>query len=115
MSATFWIKCWGCNKTVSSGEYDDSDQYELKLNQFKKEGWLRREFGPNASPWFCGEECAYHSMNAKTAEEWWSKYKQEKKYEEYCDNAIIHPRYYGILGILFVAIIMFLLATLGSC
>ena len=115
MSTTFWLKCAGCRKTVCSGDYDDPDQYEVKIEQFKRGGWFRREFGPNASPWFCSQECGYHSLAAKKAEEWWNKYNQEKEYEEYCEKTLIHPRYYGILGFLLVVAFFFIIAMSGSC
>jgi len=71
-TAHFWVQCWGCNKSVCR-PYDDPADVDLQLLDLMKQGWRRREFGPHASPWFCGEACATRSYNAKQAEEWWAR------------------------------------------
>lgn len=113
MGATFSITCWGCNKSIYR-PYIDKKDFDIQINELKNEGWLRREFGPNASSWFCGEDCAYNSYHAKQAEDWWNEYNEEIEYDKYCEKAIIHPRYYGLLSIVFAAAcILFILLIWG--
>lgn len=71
MSATFIIQCWGCSKLESRTYicYQDSD---AQIEELKSQGWMRRAFWePNwdKGPWFCSNDCAYNSFNAKRAEE----------------------------------------------
>jgi hypothetical protein len=110
--AWFTVQCWGCNKIETRG-YHNQEEADYQTNLLKLQGWRRRVFGGNinASPWFCGEDCATNSYNAKQAEEWW----RQKEFEEYCNRRIIHPRYYGLLGITAFAIILMLAAFLSEC
>jgi hypothetical protein len=104
-TAWFTLQCWGCNKAVTR-PYSDHDDVQHKIELLKLGGWRRREFGPNASPWFCSEDCAINSYNAKQAEEWWAKH----NWEEYCRNAIIPPALWAPLAF---AGILILVALLG--
>jgi len=70
--STFCLSCWGCHKEVIL-PYTGADQLQKELNTLIKNGWVKRQFAPNAEPWFCGLDCAYQSLPAKQAEEWWSK------------------------------------------
>lgn len=66
------VVCTGCRKRVVknfSGDFGSSKA----MRQISSEGWLRREFGPNASPWFCSTNCAYHSDEALEIEKHWER------------------------------------------
>lgn len=112
MSATFTIQCWGCNKSVSR-PYDSFEDEQQKIQELKNQGWQRRTFGNNinASPWFCSEDCAHNSYNAKQAEQWWA----DQEFVAYCNDKAIHPRYYGLLGIAAFAGILVAAAFLQEC
>ena len=71
--AFFTMQCWGCGKCVTRG-YHDHEEAQMQTELLKKDGWRRHKFGPGADPWFCGEECALYSHNARTAKEWWSNH-----------------------------------------
>ena len=114
MSANFSITCWGCNKSVSNSFLDDQD-FDNKILALKTEGWFRRNFGENASPWFCGDDCAYNSYHAKRAEEWWDQHNKDQEFKEICEKSIIHPKYYGLLGIMFIAAAILFVSLIGSC
>ena len=106
-TAWFTIQCWGCNKAVTR-PYSSHEDIQHKIELLKMGGWRRREFGPNASPWFCSEDCAMNSYNAKRAEEWWAK----EKFHQEEENRIIPMRFWPILifaGVLTAA------AFLGEC
>lgn len=104
-TAHFILQCWGCNKAVSS-PYSSFDDMQNRTEALKLDGWRRREFGPNASPWFCSDDCAANSYNSKRAEEWWDKH----EWEEYCRNTPIPPMFWAPLGF---AGILILAALLG--
>jgi hypothetical protein len=65
------LQCWGCNRAATLESCNQED-YDAQLKNLVRQGWRRRIFGTNASPWFCSEDCACNSYNAKRAEEWWS-------------------------------------------
>lgn len=111
-TAKFSVQCWGCNQSVEM-PYSSVEDMQNKLDVLKAQGWRRRTFGNNinASPWFCCEDCATNSYNAKQAEEWWA----QKEFEEYCNRQLIHPRYYGLLGIAAFAAILVVAALLQEC
>lgn len=71
--AWFTIQCWGCGKCVTRG-YHDHEESQAQTELLKKDGWMRRRFGPGADPWFCSEDCAFNSYNARTAWEWWGNH-----------------------------------------
>lgn len=106
-TAYFTIQCWGCNKAVTR-PYSGHDDIQHKVEMLKVAGWRRREFGPNASPWFCSEDCATNSYNAKQAEEWWA----QKEFKEYCQKAAIPPIFWGPL---LFATVLIAAALLGEC
>lgn len=70
--STFTLSCWGCHKEVKL-PYTGAAQLQKELNNLVKGGWVKRQFATNAEPWFCGLDCAYQSIPAKQAEEWWNK------------------------------------------
>lgn len=78
-TAWFMMQCWGCNK-CETHPYTDHEDAQRTTEECKKRGWRRRTFGncEAASPWFCSEDCAYNSYNAKRAEEYWAN----KKFQE---------------------------------
>lgn len=102
-TAWFTIQCWGCNKAVSRpySSYEDSQQ---KTEALKTEGWRRRTFGgnPNASPWFCSEDCAMNSYNAKQAEQWWA----DKEFQEYSQKSA-HNAGIALFVLMLAVIILF--------
>ena len=108
-TAWFTIQCWGCNKSEIR-PYSDYEDSQEKIEELKAEGWRRRIFGgnPNASPWFCSEDCAMNSYNAKQCEEWWAKH----QFEEEEANRIIPMRFWPIL--IFAGVLVFS-AFLGEC
>lgn len=55
--------------------YTNEDDYKRQKEELKSQGWVRREFGPGADPWFCSQRCAYDSYRAKNAEKEWNKIK----------------------------------------
>lgn len=91
-TAWFTVQCWGCNKAVTR-PYSGHDDAQHKIELLQMGGWRRREFGPNASPWFCSEDCAMNSYNAKQAEEWWAKH----KFRQENDARIIPIQFWPIL------------------
>lgn len=105
MSAYFTIQCWGCNKCITR-PYTNHEDLEKQTELLKVAGWRRREFGPNASPWFCSEDCAYNSYNAKRAEEWWA----QKEFHEYCQKSAD-----GAGKVLFVIILIAIAVLFGVC
>ena len=105
-TAYFTIQCWGCNKAVTR-PYSGHDDVQHKIELLKMGGWRRREFGPNASPWFCSDDCATNSYNARQAEEWWAAKEWRKKDEKIRFGMLMG---FGIL----VLIPMFCLA-MGWC
>lgn len=73
IKATMIVQCWGCGKSQNY-PLDPYCIFDARIDQLiSKEGWIRRKFGPNATPWFCGVQCAYHSQAALQCEEWWRK------------------------------------------
>ena len=69
-TSTFTLHCWGCGKSITK-PYEGIFDIEIKLQMASLEGWIKRKFGPGAEVWFCGPSCAYHSIPARQAEEWW--------------------------------------------
>lgn len=74
--SNFTIECWGCGKSLTR-PFNDIFTFEHQIQQLiVEEGWTRREFGPNANPWFCGTQCAYHSHAAIQCRNWWDNYER---------------------------------------
>lgn len=105
-TAHFTIQCWGCNKAVTH-PYSNHDDIQRQIELLKVAGWKRREFGPGASPWFCGDDCANNSYNAKRAEEWWAT----KKYQENAER----NKALTILAIGILALIPMFCLSMGWC
>lgn len=108
MSSTFTVTCWGCNYSETHPYGGPGEDYDSRIAEMKARGWQRREFGPGADPWFCSHNCAYQSYNAQQCEQWWA----DKEFQEYCNRKLIHPRYYGLLGIAAFAAILVLAALI---
>ena len=94
VKAKFSIQCWGCNQSVEM-PYSSFEDYQNKVEVLKAQGWRRRMFGNNinATPWFCSEDCAMNSYNAKQAEEWWAK----ENFRQENDKRIIPIQFWPIL------------------
>lgn len=72
--STFTIHCAGCYKEVTN-PYTGAWDFEYKIEQMiSKEGWIRRDFGPNARLWFCSPPCAFESNAAIQCEDWWRQH-----------------------------------------
>lgn len=113
-TAKFITQCWGCYQSVEM-PYDSFEDMQNKTEVLKAQGWRRRTFGNNinASPWFCCEDCAMNSYNAKRAEEWWAQH----EFEEYCKKAIIPPQLYPIMifaGILILGALLSVWCNAGT-
>ena len=82
-SATFTVDCAGCGKSVTH-PYGEGLTFEFRIEQLiSKDGWIRRDFAPNARLWFCGHQCANHSYAALQCEEWWRKHNETKPFPLY--------------------------------
>lgn len=106
--STVGIRCAGCSiQEVHplNGSEDDAIMADMQLR-----GWRRRSFGPNASPWFCSGECAYGSLAAKQAEDWWvnkGEADRQREFHRYFRDSVL-PRAYYISLIIFSVIITLL-------
>jgi hypothetical protein len=72
-TAKFTVQCWGCDKSVTL-PYESFEDHQHKIEVLKVQGWRRVLFGPGAEPWFCSEDCALYSYNARKAKEWWGNH-----------------------------------------
>jgi len=72
ITAHYTLQCWGCQKSSSftSSCHSHTIAYSNFLLQIKNQGWIERQFGPNALAWFCSQDCAFNSLNAYQAESW---------------------------------------------
>jgi hypothetical protein len=107
---TCTVQCWGCNKSETH-PIVHGDEYDKQMADLAARGWRRRAFwSPNwdKGPWFCSEDCAYNSYNAKRAEEYWEK----KEFEKYCNEAVIPPYFWAPL--MFVGVLLAAM-LLGDC
>jgi len=69
------FQCWGCRKSEAYPILHDKE-WETLLADMVAKGWRRRAFWPpnwDEGPWFCSENCATNSVNAKEAEKYWKK------------------------------------------
>lgn len=103
-TSTFYMVCWGCNKTLPR-LYISQEDYDRQIQELMMMGWQRRTFGPAADPWFCSKECAHNSYNAKTAETWWAKKRAKDKM-----NRLVVQVIAG--GYLLVGLIVFMVAVI---
>lgn len=71
-TAQISVVCTGCRKRVVKNFSGDIGRSRV-MREISSEGWLRREFGPHASPWFCSTNCAYHSDEAIEIEKHWER------------------------------------------
>ena len=106
--STFTTHCWGCHCSETHPWNGFGPEHDAIIEDMKARGWQRRTFGPGADPWFCSFNCAYKSYNAQKAEQWWA----DKEFHEYCNEQLIHPRYYGLVGIAAFAAILVIAALL---
>jgi hypothetical protein len=87
---------------------------KAQKEEWASRGWRRKAFWApswDKGPWFCSEECATNSHNAKQAQAYWEA-EGQKEFETYCKCAA-HGR--GVR--LFTTLVFALFATvlLGEC
>lgn len=82
VTSTFYMMCWGCNRTLPRPYFGEED-YARQIQELMTMGWQRRVFGPGADPWFCSDDCAHNSANAKRAEAWWANKKNKEEVSLY--------------------------------
>lgn len=109
--SSFTVQCWGCGYSETHPWNGPGKEYDASMEDLKARGWRRRAFWPDnwdKGPWFCSEDCAYNSYNAKRAEEYWN----EKTFQEYCQKTAIP---FVFLGPLLFAVIAIATMALGDC
>lgn len=78
--------CWGCRKSETH-PIVHGEEFKKQREEMASRGWRRRQFWPSPhwdkGPWFCSEDCATESYNAKQAEEYWAKEDQKRRDEEF--------------------------------
>jgi len=109
MGSTVTVTCWGCNKSETHPMVR-GEESEAQLQEWASRGWRRRAFwSPNwdKGPWFCSEECATNSYNAKEAAKYWEEHAQ-KEFEAYCKSAEANRMLlkFGVLFLVFVLAIL---------
>ena len=116
--STVTVECWGCRKSETH-PIVHGEEYEKQQQEMADRGWRRRAFGVSEwdkGPWFCSEDCAHHSYNARQAESYWKQQeelKAQKEFEKYCkDNDTAE---YGLLGIMAFAAILIGAAVFTEC
>lgn len=80
---TFTIRCWGCNHEETHPWNGPGLEHDALMQELKWYGWIRRPFYKSdwdQGPWFCSEDCAYHSYNAIQAEQYW----RDVEFQAYC-------------------------------
>lgn len=99
---SFGVQCWGCGISETHPWNGPGEEHDAIVEDMKARGWMRRAFWPDnwdKGPWFCSENCAYDSYNAKQAEEYWA----QKEFENYCQNTKVPSFFWAV--ILFLAIL----------
>jgi hypothetical protein len=108
--STITITCWGCHKSETHPMLH-GEEGEKQMEELADRGWMRRSFGPSSwdkGPWFCSQECAHESYNAKQAEAYWENKDEEDRQREfarYCRETQLPKIYFAIFGV-FIALIM---------
>lgn len=85
--STVTVQCWGCNKSETHPMLH-GEEMEMQRQEMAEQGWRRKAFWPSnhpvmgwdKGPWFCSDECADNSYNAKQAEEYW----HHEEFVDYC-------------------------------
>ena len=96
--STSIVTCWGCRKSETHPILH-GEEYEALMADMAARGWRRRAFWPanwDKGPWFCSEDCATNSYNAKEAEEYW----RQKEFEEYCQKTEVPVFFWLAAGLL---------------
>ncbi len=115
---TCTVECWGCRKSETHPILH-GEEYEALMTDMAARGWRRRAFWPanwDKGPWFCSEDCATNSYNAKQAEEWWAKKEEEerqKEFEKYCKEEA--DSWTPLFAILTFLTVMVLAVAIGDC
>ncbi len=102
---TCTVECWGCRKSETHPILH-GEEYDKLMADMAARGWRRRAFwSPNwdKGPWFCSEDCAQNSHNAKAAQQYWEE-RGQKEFEEYCRKTSA-KRAFLTLGIMIAAFI----------
>lgn len=93
----FTVQCWGCKKSETHSPIVGPEA-DAAIADMEARGWRRRAFWPDSwdkGPWFCGEDCATNSYNAKQAEEYW----RQKEFEEYCQKTKVPVFFWLAVGL----------------
>jgi hypothetical protein len=107
MGSTVGITCWGCHKSETHPMLH-GDEEKKQRQEWASRGWRRKAFWPSdhptigwdKGPWFCSEDCANNSYNARQAEEEW----RQKEFEDYCRNTNVPVFFWLALGLAFYLI-----------
>jgi hypothetical protein len=119
LSATVTVECWGCRKSETHPMVHGEEFEKQREADMAERGWRRRAFGPpswDKGPWFCSEDCAYNSYNARQAEEYWKEQEDalaQKEFENYCREEADFK--FAIMGLLAFLTILAVGAALGDC
>lgn len=84
---TSTVQCWGCHKSETH-PIVHGKEYEKQMSDLAARGWRRKAFwSPNwdKGPWFCSDDCANNSFNARRAQKYWEEHAQ-KEFEAYCKS-----------------------------
>lgn len=102
---TCTVECWGCRKSETHPILH-GEEYEALMEDMAARGWRRKAFWPvnwDKGPWFCSEDCATNSYNAKQAEEYW----QQKEFEEYCKKTKIPITFIIVMAVFVITQIVY--------
>lgn len=113
-TSSFTVECWGCRKSETHSPVVGPEA-DAALADMMARGWRRKAFWPDnwdKGPWFCSEDCASNSYNAKQAEEYWKNKDEEERqreFEKYCkETKIMGPFiYFAVVTALIIASILF--------
>lgn len=107
MGSTVTVTCWGCHKSETHPMCRGEEEKEQR-QEWAERGWRRKTFWPSdhptmgwdKGPWFCSDDCANNSYNAKQAEEYW----RHEEFVDYCrknePSALKLFLIIGVIGVL---------------
>jgi len=113
-TSTVTVTCWGCNASETH-PMRSRLEYFAEVEDLFSRGWMRRAFTQSSwdrGPWFCSEECAYESFNAKRAEEYEKNKeldRERREFEKYCRDTAIPRTYFAVFGLLVAGLSAYLL------
>lgn len=114
MKAFAITQCWCCQK-METHPILHGEEYVKQQEDMASRGWRRRSFGPpswDKGPWFCSEECATESYNAKQAEDYFSEgeeaqNKRDEEFHKYCRETKITPFMWIIIAMIVLTQLIF--------